>query len=319
VPQEPEPGTFVSSEPRLPIAGCDIYPDDHVFRADVRALPVRADSAASIAGAGGTSLTLRAGFTSGIWEGSRAGVPINVVDPTLTRPTDFMVAAVYDEMTGDRRFDVPLPHNPRIEGWPGRAWDKHLLILDPATCRTRELINVQPPGENLYASQFGSWYADAVVEMDLASNDFPESGAVTSGGFSIIGGLIRYDEVAQDELNHVLGVSLPEIRAGDPIWPALGNDGRMQRDDLPQMGSWLRLRPEVDLSNLGPQARVIAEALKVHGAVLGDTGGFFALGGEPDHRWDDDDLAGLAGLSIADFELVDPTPMIVDPGSWAIR
>ena len=303
----------------MPLAGCDIYPDDHVFHADVRQLPVRADSATALSGAGGTQMPLHVGFGSGIWEGSRRGIPVNVVDHAAAAPTDFMVAAVYESLTGDQRLDVPMPNNPRFEGWPGRSWDKHLLLLDPATCRTHELINVQLPGENLSAARYGAWYADAVVEMDLTTNELPATGSVTAARFSLIAGLIRYDEVLSDQLNHVMRVTLPEIRAGDPIWPALGNDGRSTRADLPQMGSWLRLRPDVDLSGLGTHARIVAEALKVHGAILGDTGKFFSLSGEPDHRWDDEDLAGLEALTLADFELVDPEPMKVADDSWAIR
>ncbi|MEZ5350465.1 MAG: hypothetical protein R2714_14885 [Microthrixaceae bacterium] len=37
------------------------------------------------------------------------------------------------------------------------------------------------------------------------------------------------------------------------------------------MGTWFRLRSDADLSGLGPQARVIAEALQEYGAVLMDT------------------------------------------------
>ena len=79
------------------------------------------------------------------------------------------------------------------------------------------------------------------------------------------------------------------------------------------MGSWLRLRADVDLSGLGPQARTVAEAMKVHGAVVGDTGpGGLVLNGEPDERWNDSDLRGLGSLSLADFELVDASGMRVD-------
>jgi hypothetical protein len=103
------------------------------------------------------------------------------------------------------------------------------------------------------------------------------------------------------------------------VWPANGSDGRSTDPDAPPMGTWLRLRSDVDLSHLGPQARVVAEALKVHGAVIFDTGPSYGLMGEPDTRWADGDLAGLQTLTIGMFEVVDPTPMQVSPTSHQIR
>jgi hypothetical protein len=85
------------------------------------------------------------------------------------------------------------------------------------------------------------------------------------------------------------------------------------------MGSWFRLRADADLSALGPQALVVARALQTYGAVLADTGPGLTLAGEPDVRWDDADLATLTSLSMADLQVVDPTPMMVSPDSHQIR
>jgi len=53
--------------------------------------------------------------------------------------------------------------------------------------------------------------------------------------------------------------------------------------------------------------------------VVDTTVSGIALSGEPDLRWDDQDLATLGGLSAADFEIVDPTPMKIADGSYQIR
>ena len=81
------------------------------------------------------------------------------------------------------------------------------------------------------------------------------------------------------------------------------------------MGTWFRLRSDADLSGLGPQARVIAEALQEYGAVLMDTGGSVAVTGLTDSRWDDDDLRTLTELSSDDLEVVDASGLMVDPQS----
>ena len=56
------------------------------------------------------------------------------------------------------------------------------------------------------------------------------------------------------------------------MWPALGGDGTSSDPDAPPMGSWLRLRPDADLTGLGPQALVVARALQEHGVIAQDTG-----------------------------------------------
>ena len=309
------PGSHVAAGTRLPVGGCATFPRDHAFHADVRTLPVAADSGTRIAAAGGAGTALRLGFTAGVWEGSRGGIPVNVVDPATSTPTDFVVASIYAGIS--RPEDVPLPAEPRIEGWPGRAWDKHLLLVDPATCTTRELINVQPPGENLIASLTGSWYADAVVGIDLSTNA-PPAAAVTASGLSLLSGLVRHDEVASGDVGHALTVTLPMVR-NTFVWPALHSDGRSSDPSAPPMGSWFRLRPDADLSGLGPQALVVARAMQTYGAVLTDTGPGLTVAGEPDVRWDDADLATLTSLSMADLQVVDPTPMVVSPDSHRIR
>jgi hypothetical protein len=85
------------------------------------------------------------------------------------------------------------------------------------------------------------------------------------------------------------------------------------------MGSWLRLKSSFDVSSLPPQSRVVARALQEHGVIVGDSGPLAGIDGEPDVRWDDADLLKLRGLTLDDFEVVDPTPMKVADNSFAIR
>lgn len=304
-------GSFVAARQRLGVAGCPLFPEDHVFHADVRSLPVSPFSE-SVVAAIGAGMTVRPGFGALVWLGSRAGYPVNVVDATA-RPTD--VVTYYQPAHPDHALGIPMPPEPRFEGWPGRAWDRHLLLVDPASCVSTELINVMPPGENLWAG--GHWYADGVAEFDLRSNEPPRF-AVTASGVSLLAGLVRYDEVASGSLNHVVGLTVPDI-APRAVWPARTSDGRAADPHAPPMGTWLRLRADADLSALGPQATVVARALQGHGGIVVDTGPGLTVVGEPDVRWDDRDLASLSTLVVGDFEVVDPSPMKVADRSHQIR
>jgi hypothetical protein len=300
--------TTVPLGQRLGIAGCPMFPADHPFNASVDALPVAVDSQRIIESMGPTS-ALRPGFGSTVNEGSRRGYPINVIDPATAVTSDFITAAVYQYYSDGTA--VPMPPVPRFEGWPGRAWDKHLLLVDPTTCRTRELINVQPPGENESARSTGKWYADAVVSYDLRSDERPIA-SVNAAGTSMLAGLVRYDEVAGG-IHHAIGITLPDIRRDEFRWPTHHTDGRSDDPNSPPMGAWFRLRDDVDISTFPPQARAVAQALRDHGGIVVDTGPGITLTGEPDLRWNDSDLSALTSLTAADLEVVDPSSLMIDP------
>ncbi|MFM7063697.1 MAG: hypothetical protein ACKO04_09445 [Actinomycetes bacterium] len=291
---------------RTDLAGCPRFPADNAFNAHVLTLPVRSDSAATLAAAGGAGQRVRAGFTSGIWQGSRGGYPVNMVDSRTDASVDYLINA-YPGVSDPSGHTLPAV--PRFEGWPLIAWDRHLLTVDTATCTSSEAFNVSPPWEN----PLGRWIADSAVHFDLRSNALPPRGSSTASGLSLLHGLVRYDEVASGRVAHAVAVTLPQIRQGAAVWPARYSDGRSTNPAAPQMGTWLRLRADVDLSALGPQARTVAEAMKVHGAVVSDTGpGGLVVNGEPDERWNDRDLSGLGALSLDDFEVVDASGMRVD-------
>lgn len=305
--------SYITPGTRLGVGGCPIYPDDNVFHATITSLPVRSDSAAVLAAMGGARLTVRAGFSASIWEGSRLGLPINVVDSRTTPSVD-VIGGLYNYLSDLSGHAIPA--SPRIEGWPGMAWDRHLLLVDSATCTSSEFFYVSPPWMNFA----GRWAAETAVKVDLQTNLPRARGTATASGTSMLAGLTRFDEVASGEIDHVIGVAIPTIKTGVVNWPATGTDGRSSDPNAPAMGSWLRLRSDVDLSKLRPQARVIARAMQRHGAMVVDTTvSGIALSGEPDLRWDDQDLATLGGLSAADFEIVDPTPMKIADGSYQIR
>ncbi len=316
-PVTTRPTTYVTAGARAGIGGCDLVPVDHAFHASIASLPVRSSSGATIA-AIGPSETLLPGFSAATWMGSRSGYPTNLID-SRTAPRSFIaVASMYQSVSENQ--SVPWPDDPRFEGWPNRAWDRHLLTVDTHRCESWELINAQAPGENVFAALLhpGSWYADRVVRLDLSSNTIPPTGTVTASGLSMLAGLVRYDEVASGRVDHALSMVLPDIGAG-ATWPASRSDGRSTDPAAPPMGTWFRLRADVDISGLRPQARVVAQAMKDHGVVLVDTGPHAAISGEPDVRWDDADLDGLRSLTIGQFEVVDPTPMKVADGSYRIR
>ena len=75
----------------------------------------------------------------------------------------------------------------------------------------------------------------------------------------------------------------------------------------------------MDMSRFPPQARVVAEALKRHGAIIADNGSSWFISGAPDDRWNNDALGALKSLKGSDFEAVDAAGLMLDPNSGAAR
>jgi hypothetical protein len=309
-PEPRPPSTYVAEGTRSGVAGCPLYPRNNVFHADIRSLPVRPDSDETIEAAG-ADRPLGSGFYAGVWQGSRPGIPINVVD-SRTLPLSDVIGGTYGYMSDLE--DHPIPADPAVEGHPGIAWDRHMVLLDTATCVSSEFWYVTPPNPF-----FDRWMANTAVKLDMTSNDIRDRGSATASGMSMLALMVRYEEVASGRIDHMLEVALPDISSSAPRWPASRTDGVSTDPHAPPMGTVFRLRADADLSALGPQARTIAGALQKHGAVLGDSGPGFGIRGENDGRWQDADLATLKTLQMSDFEAVDVTPMKVRDGSYEIR
>lgn len=131
----------------------------------------------------------------------------------------------------------------------------------------------------------------------------------------LLPGVIRYDEVESGSIDHMILGASPISARGRFIWPARNSDGVSDDPDAPPMGAWMRLKPETDLSGLGPQAKVIATAAQRYGLMISDTGPPFRLRGTPDRRWDTKDLKTLETLTADDFEFVDSSLIKVSDDS----
>lgn len=83
----------------------------------------------------------------------------------------------------------------------------------------------------------------------------------------------------------------------------------------PPMGVRFRLRASFNISTFSPTNQVILKALQKYGMMLADNGSAWYISGVPDSRWDNDDLHKLGAVTGSDFELVDVSPLMVDPNS----
>ncbi|HTS14762.1 MAG TPA: cell wall-binding repeat-containing protein, partial [Candidatus Sulfotelmatobacter sp.] len=281
-------------DPNAPLpAACSVYPADNVWNEPVDALPVAADSASEIAHIGLTS-HLHADF-----DAVGDGIPYNIVAPTTPTST-----VTFDYSSESDHVPYPIPPSPVIEN----GSDRHLLMVDAASCRLWELYAVSRSGS--------TWHAGSGATWDLTSNALRPAGwtSADAAGLPIFAGLVRYDEVASGAILHALRFTAPSTCAGY-IYPAEheAGSGTCTATSDPPMGLRVRLKASVDISGFGPQAQVVLTALKTYGMILADNGSPWYVSGAPDTRWDDDDLHALQTLHGSDFEVVDTSSLVNGP------
>lgn len=313
VTTEPRPTdtTFRPAAVTAQMANCQMFPRDHYLNAtNVDRLPVHPRSAEWLAHMGGTSTELRFP-TSRIWASARSGMPFNVVD---SRQTGFSTVAFNLFYGNSFTGRYPLPARPKVQGHPSAQWDRKVIVLDTAQCVGYEIIQYDPVVAELTGRHNGIGGARYTLDTTARPTTW-----TTASRLPVLGQYVLVEEARAGKVDHVLGFCSDRI-SPQHQWPARASDG-LDPSAMP-MGTWLRLRSDVDTSSFGPGARAVAEALRTRGTVLIDTCGHrFFLHGENSGEWDDADLQQLRTLNAADFEVVDPTPMRAngDMDSLAIR
>ena len=127
-------------------------------------------------------------------------------------------------------------------------------------------------------------------------------------------------------MNHAIRFTLKNSVILDQfIYPAshVANPGNTNAAIQPPMGARFRLKASVDISNLSPESKIIAQAMKDYGLILADNGSNFFFSGASysvdannNHvlTWNDNDIqsstTGLKSLTYSDFEMVDLTPIV---------
>ncbi len=307
---------FHDSQTTATLGGCRVFPADHYMNAtNVNSLPVRAESAAWLNSIGGASTNLVAP-SSNIWQGSRPGTPMNIVD---SRSTGFKpVTFGHDWSAKSYLGPYPLPASPALQGAPNLsgAWDKRLMVVDSAECMAYELIQYT----QVWNGTSFNRNALAGVRYPLNSNDMP-LGTTNAPNTPMIGQYVLNSEVKSGTIPHVMAFCSQNTRIStSSLWPARKSDGFNTAADAMPMGTWIRLGSNIDPSSFTGGTRVIVEALQTRGAILTDSCAHqFSLLAENSADWNNADMAQLTRLTPADFQVVDSAIMKVSDSSYAVR
>jgi hypothetical protein len=289
-----------SAAPPAPtLAGCPVFPASSPWNTPVDKLPVAADSARLIASMGASGV--HADFGSGLYDGSRIGIPFVVVHARST-PKSRVSFEYADESD---KGPYPIPKNVPVEGAPAHAneGDRHVLIVDRDACKLYELSGMHRVGTH--------WAGWSGAIWSLRSNAVRPAGwtSADAAGLPILPGLARWDgDASSGRIDHALRFTAVRTRRAY-IYPARHYASSSTDPSLPPMGLRVRLKADVSIAGLPPQARIVAQAMKTYGLILADNGSNWYIGGAPSPHWSNDQLHALGALTGSDFEVVDTSKL----------
>jgi hypothetical protein len=274
------------------------FPSTSLWNQDISSAPVDPNSGNYIDFIG-ASTPLHPDFGAGLYGGQTIGIPYIVVSGSPFVKINF--TAYGDESDPG---PMPIPKNAPIEGDPNPGnGDRHVLVLDRHNCWLYELYDSYPQTN-------GTWNADSAAVWDLLNNEqrpYTWTSA-DAAGLPVFPGLARYDEVASGAINHALRFTVEQSQAAFTP-PASHWAANSSNAYAAPMGMRMRLKASYDISSFPPQAQVILAALKKYGMIMADNGSSIYLSGDPDNRWDNDDLGTLKTVPASAFDVLQISPL----------
>lgn len=295
------------------IGGCQVTPNDSVFNTRVDNLPLESHSAQWTSSVGSLPLSFLASWGT------------NIADATT--PVKTMLF-----------YYTPLYNGPFvIPAWPGlkrqggtfgtrlNNTDHHIMTVRKDNCQFYETYNDwfipgvcrdgKTPGCNAQSGLAYAWNNYAL----------PAQGSTDAAGLPLAPLMVHLDEVKAGVIRHAMRFTLSNgyIQAA-PYWPANSYNGCKTCTGQPPYGARFRLKASYDISRFSPAAQTILTALKQYGMFLADAGLGPTIAVNTDMSGDATAMNALAqieaaSISMANFEVVDESSLIVSNTSWRVN
>jgi hypothetical protein len=271
--------------------------------------------------------------------------------PAFTVPYNQPVVPVTTTVYQSYFTSAPIPANAPVEGTGQSTGDRHVLIWRAKGPGTRAALYEMWQGIYLNPGWMDSSNA---LWPNTNGNQLTKQGKGTSdaAGLPVAPLLVNADEVigtgspsapngtvqhpVRFTLNHMLnywvwpstetaGVGSCTNKSGEGI----PTESEISEKKPPKSctmtgpaGEIYRLKASVGTPSCAatsPQAAIIMEGFRDYGIILADNGDSGGLIGTPDARWDDNDLSCLTSLTLADFEPVNVSTLMVHNDSGATK
>jgi len=323
----------------------DIFPSNSIFHHRVDAattgLPVDTSPAAAIGSSDVSSVI--APYFGHAYGAFPSGIP--VIQVPSTQPDVSVTTTEYQWYF----TSAPIPPNAPVEGTSQSTGDRHVLVYRAGAGATTPALYEMWQG--IYEG--GPWSDSSnALWPDVSTNDLTPQGMGTSdaAGLPVAPLLANADEVIGNgtptspsgTVTHPIRFTVNRM-LNYWVWPATSTAGSgtctasagsmiITRTLISQSsppatctqtepaGEIYRLKASVadpSCASTSPQAAIIIAGLRNYGIILADNGGSGGLIGTPDARWNDDDLRCLRSLTLADFEPVNVSSLMVSTDSGA--
>jgi len=291
--------------PERVVGGCQVFPSDNWWHADVSSLPVHARSRQWLSHMS-TDRDLHPDFGPSYGDGPNYGIPVTVVKPGHRK-----VRVRFGYASESDRVRYPLGADTRIEGGRGSDGDKHAVVVDRGSCKLYETWNTRVRG--------GRWVAGSGAVWSLRSNALRPDGwtSADAAGLPILPGLLRWREVRAGHVDHAIRFTT-DVTSRHYLWPARHQAGSVDSLGYPPMGARFRLRAGFSTGGYSARAVAVIEAMKTYGLVLADNGSPWFFQGEQNAHWPSGLIEELKRIPASAFEAVDTSSLQRSPDSAAV-
>jgi hypothetical protein len=202
---------------------------------------------------------------------------------------------------------VPLPP----DAHPAAGTDEHLVVWQPSTDRLWEFWRLHHDSSGWHAPWGGAMEHVSSSSGVYGASSWPGATSHWGGSassLSLAGGLISLEDLERGEIDHVLAMGIPDVRAGVYSLPAQRTDGPSHDPLALPEGARLRLDPSLNLASLGlpPLTLMIAEAAQRYGIVIRSLGSHVVLYGQDPTPTGSNPYVGKKGY----FEGKDPSQLL---------
>ena len=343
-------GNTVAKPISFEIAGnnsfmANIFPSNSIFHTNISTLPVDNSPAAQIY-SGYLSSTIKPFF------GNTSGAPFPNGIPAIEVPYNQPNVAVSTTVYQSYFNQGPIPSYAPVEGTSSSSGDRHVLVYQDGNGTQNPSLYEMWVGINLGSSGWtdssnalwSNTNSNALTPLDNGTSDaaglpvapllVTASEVIGTGTPSNPNGVVKHP--IRFTLNHMLNYY---------VWPATSTAGVGSctdsssnaipvRSELSQStppsscsfgapaGEIYRLKSTVSdpsCAATSPQAKIIMTAMRNYGIIVADNGITGGLIGTPDSRWNDTDLSCLSQLTLADFEPVNVSSLMISPTSGQIQ
>lgn len=164
---------------------------------------------------------------------------------------------------------VPLPP----EAQPSNCPDRTIVVVQPSRDRMWELWHARRDASGWQADWGGATQRASKNPGSYGPQDWPGgqyNWGASGSSMTMIGGVMRLEEVRRGSIDHALTLALPNVAGGVWAWPAQRTDGTLAGPDAIPYGAHFRLDPSVDVDSLTAPAatKLIARAAQRYGLIV---------------------------------------------------